>query len=172
MKKLLISVFSLIVILAVANFAFAADLTNAQLASMIVSLIGIELPPGTENLSAQESFEVMANALATRGINAFVGADKDAAVTYGQFADIIYVMVGGTDTTLDTAGKIQYLVDNGYMGVVDPGTLVLSEDAVRIFDNPVFIGVVADTYSPPAGADFAPMGDAPGVVPENPASQT
>ena len=165
------------------SFADESALTNVEFAELLVSTMGIELPEGTEDLSDAEYFDVIANILASRGIENFVGADPQNTITFGEMVNILYVMVGGTEE-LDSAGKIAYLVESGV--VVDygsPDATISLVQAQDILNNPAFADLVVEAYRPPAGVGPSgtvgaiaatpeePEGDAvPGVVQETPAS--
>jgi hypothetical protein len=178
MKRLMICAISLMIIFSFVGISFAADnpgvtLTKDKLAYMLVNLLGIKMPDNIGTLSEKEAFEIMANALASKGINSLLKADPVSEVAYCDLVEILYVVLKRTEP-LDTNGKMQYLVKNGYMSMKDCAAKVTVEEAAEILKNPAFTGLIAEAYSEPEGSN--PNGaaggiGAPNVVADEPASQ-
>jgi len=68
----------------------SAVITNAEFADILVSVLGIEMPFGSDRLSDTEFFEVQSNILAEKNITQFLNEDPSAPVTRGKVADVLY----------------------------------------------------------------------------------
>jgi len=89
-------------------------------------------------------------------------------VTVGQMVEVIYIVVGGKEN-LDTNGKINFLVNKGYMSAsTDINSNATFSNLQNIFDNPAVSMLIAETYIPPAERAPAPGADAPNPSSENP----
>ena len=149
------------------------DFTTSDFAALLVNILEIDLPVGSENLPDAEYYEVVANALAQYGIPYFIGIDPGSSMSYGQVANVIFLLIEvDTGGQLSDQEKIQYLVDNGYMAYADGSDLISTDAALAIFNNPEFAMLVAEAYEPPEIVeDRATVLGAPQVVQEQSASQ-
>lgn len=129
---------------------FAADpaITNKELADILVRMTAAELPAGTEGLSEDEYYEVLANVLAARGITTFLNTSAGDEVTWEDFVKILYKMVGGTEGAT-AEEKFQYLVDTCEMPQGDVGEKITAAQAVSILNNPACATLVAEAYRSP-----------------------
>jgi hypothetical protein len=170
MKKMaLVSVVVLLIgLLGFATNGFTKDksgnMTNQQLAQILAEKMNITLPPGSD-------YNALANALASHGINDFLNTKPGDFISCAEFADALYSLVGGKGQ-LDTKGKLDYLVNNGYMSTcpADLNGQVSDQFVKDIFKNPKLSGLVGETYTNPpgpAGNDNHPGSDAPGIGHEN-----
>ncbi|MBN1353598.1 MAG: hypothetical protein JW994_02870 [Candidatus Omnitrophica bacterium] len=151
MKKLSIALLAglLITVFTVMTSANASEsvMTNAEFADLLVKTLGIELPQGSENLSAAEYYEVLANVLASKGILYFTNAKPDDPILAGHVAGILYALTGGTgDVNIDEIMKS--LVDKGYIPAVDPNSRVSVAFAADVLNNPEFTSAMAEGYLP------------------------
>ncbi|NQT23031.1 MAG: hypothetical protein HQ579_06300 [Candidatus Omnitrophica bacterium] len=147
-------------------------ITNVEFAELLVNVLNIELPAGTEALSDQEYYEVVANILASRGIGFLVDLPASGTMTAGTLADVAYALVGGTDN-LTSNQKIDYLVIRTFMENVDANSTVSLTFASDTLNNPAFIDAVAEAYEGTEGGDIGdPLagGGGPGPIPEDTAS--
>ena len=151
--------------------AAGTTMTNAEFAEVLVGVVGIPVPPGTENLSDEEYFEVLSNILATAGINDFVGLNGTDPLSQEIMTAALYGAIGGPDNaTYDE--KIAYLSQNGFditscFGSGSADSIMV----LAILNNPAFATLVAEAYSPPdTGAGDRGFTGAPGVVSEGPAT--
>lgn len=173
-------IFSLVLSLGIIGLSFAATddafITNLGFAQLLVNTLNIQLPVGTEQLSSEEQFQVLANILAEKGINNFLGLNANDNLTYGNMAGALYAALGGKEN-LSAAEKIQYLVNNGYLSSAqEPTANVPASQVQEVMNNPAFTTAVAEAYATPAdigvAAAVAEAGtDAPGATREEPASQ-
>lgn len=177
MKKIwILSVAALLVgLLGFATNGFSEDkpvnMTNLQLSQLLVQKLSIELPAGSDKLAPAKYYTVLANALATKGITRFLSAKPEDFFSCADFADILYAVAGGKGK-LDTKGKYDYLVKNGYMSVCPTNfnEQVTIQFANAIFNNAKLSGLIAETYTAPANPaanDRNPGANAPGVAHEN-----
>jgi len=151
-----------------AGIVHAADevlMTNNDVAQALVSMLNVELPAGAEELSVEEYFEVMANALAAAGVTNFVGLDPAANITYAEFIDLVYALLGGTED-IPGSEKLAYIagiipVDFSY----EPGEYPTSSEITGFLNDPVFATAVAEAYSPPGFRGAG--GQAPGFTLED-----
>ena len=90
-------------------------MSNAQFASILADVVGLEMPENVEELSDAELFEVQANMLAERGITLFVDAKPDTFVNRCDLANVLYdALIGPNDASIEE--KVKYLVDLEYIG--------------------------------------------------------
>ncbi len=173
MKKIVafISV-CIIVLFLTPNFSIAEEnaITNVQLAELVIAAIGITPPPGTEDLSPGEYYEVLSNMLASAGINNFLDTAPGDTVNCSWFVDIIYALAGGTESA-NTEEKIKYLADNGFMPYCEIDSVITLSFAADVFNNSDFAALVAEAYTPPSGGFARTAAGAPGVNPEGAASR-
>lgn len=151
-------------------FAEGDAMTHLQFAQLVANKAGVTLPAGSEQLSEADLYTALANALAEKGIANFQGKNAGDPVNFSFVIEVVYIMVGGTEA-LDLNGKVDYLVTNGFL-VNAPGDLNAEAgvpEVQAIFDNPAVSGLIAETYTPPAGPG-APAGipgaGAPGTAGE------
>jgi len=171
MKTFLILTISLFIALSMSTIPSLAAkaITNAEFAELLMDRLGIELPAGSEDLPAEEYFEVMSNALAANGIPNFVNAKRNGPITYAEFVEVMYTVVGGKEN-ITTEQKLKYLVANINMPEIDlTGTLTLAR-AIEILSNPATAPLIAEAFTPLAAGGTA--GQAPGFTLEDTASQT
>ncbi|MEA3489425.1 MAG: hypothetical protein U9R44_03660 [Candidatus Omnitrophota bacterium] len=159
-------------ITAFSSMAHADAMTKAEFAELLVKSIGIELPAGSEDLSAEEYFEVMANALAVTGIDDFVGAEANEPVTFDYFVEVTYAM-SGQEEDVSIEEKLKYLFDT--YGIPRRGlnkTLTPAE-AAAFLNNPAFAALIAEGFSPVGMGRVDRAGtEAPGYKFERTATQT
>ena len=150
MKKLIsiVAVSALLTFVATVfpSFAQAGTATNAEIAELLVKVLGIELPAGTEDLPVNEYYEVAANILAVNGINNFVGAVPDAAVSSTEFITLLYTIVGGPGGA-NTDEMLKVLTDSYQMPAYDPNAALTFAKAADVLNNPQFATLVAEAYS-------------------------
>lgn len=154
-------------------------MTNAQFVSILVDVLGLEMPTDADILSEAEFFEVQANMLAERGITLFVDAQPNVLVTKGGVADVLYdVLIGPSDAT--TQDKIGYLVDLGYINTGGADDVMSFADVTVALNVPALSTAIAEAYSPPPGRKGKPGPPPPGrkgrspkagPPPEGPASR-
>lgn len=156
------------------RLAYAAGdtgVTNLQFAQLLIQKLNITLPPGSDTLPQDQYYKAMADALAGKGINFFVNTSPTDNVSNDRFADVLYTIVGGKEN-LDTTGKLNYLVNNGFLATLpaSTGSNITMDYLNNVFNNPKLSTVIAETYTNPPGGPPAgePGGGAPGETNENP----
>lgn len=170
-----LSIISLIII-GMSLTAFSVDdnnaiLTNDKLAYMLIGVLGLQMPGGSENLTADEAYEVMANILSNAGVDQFLTSDAANEVTCGEMADIVYVLLKQTDFQ-DTESRIVYLVNNNFMQACNVDEKLTIGQANAILSNPAFAKVVAEAYSEPIGEErVTDIPGAPEAIEDQPASE-
>ncbi|MDD5165855.1 MAG: hypothetical protein PHQ57_00490 [Candidatus Omnitrophica bacterium] len=136
-----------------------SKLTRIELAECLCKRQGINLPP--ENLSKDDYYNAIANALAAKGVNIFQNSKPSDAITCAQAVDMLYDIAGGKEN-LDTAAKIDFLVKNGYLSTAADPAKVASTCEQILCQPPV---------EPFTAAPEPLRTQAPNVTQENPASQ-
>jgi hypothetical protein len=147
------------------------SMTNLVFAGQLAQKLNINVPTGT---TGDAYFQALANALAARGINNFVGLDPNGSVSYGEMVEVMYNVAGGQGaTTADQ--KLSFLTNNGYdmFNVGDFNAPVSDNFAQSVFSSNTFNELVAEAYSAPEGVDSGQGlvgADAPGAALESPSS--
>ena len=175
-KKIIVTtVISVFLVSGIASFNVCAEensMTGVEFAELLIGTLGVTVPAGSEDLPIGEYFEVLSNILASNGVTYFTNASWDSSVTWGDFVDVLYAMIGpGTDSTLEA--KLAYLVDNGGMPSYDLNGMPTFMQAAEVLNNPSFSALIVEAYGPPTGDVIERYGiNAPGITPESTASQT
>ena len=164
MSKILILLTVSMLLFASQSMSDEAAITNAELAELVASVVGITLPLDPQELSDKEYYEAISNALAVGGIDYFVGKDETSKIKASDLADLVYLIIGGKEK-LDSHGKIKVLIDEGYMTPIDPGSYVSLSYAVVVLNHPSFSVLLAEAYQDPSGERKKGAG-ATGVIPE------
>jgi len=150
--SLLTGVLILVGIVATPLFADDAALTNFEMAELLVTTVGINLPQGSDQLADAEYYDTVANLLAARGITYFKDNPMTGSITAANFASILYQMLGQTGAT-DPQAMLSALIANGSMTQIDPGAAVSKTYALQALQNPLLKQLEAEKYQAPAGAD-------------------
>lgn len=140
------------------SFAKDKTMTNAEFAELVIGVIGINLPAGSNMLADNEYFEVMGNVLALNGIYNFVAADPNAHVACNEFVDVLYTMVGA-EGDLSESEKLEYLINNCNMPAYGLGELITLAEATEIINNPACSVLVAEAYREPGAVAAIAGGD-------------
>ncbi len=146
-------------VLAGSSLGWAAQdesMTNAQLADILVNILGIEMPANADTLSDAELFEFQANALADRGLTLFVDASADGSVTRGAIADVLYGALVGP-STVTTEEKIDYLAGLDYISAGVADEVMGSGEIILALNVPVLSAAVAEAYSTPVATATEPV---------------
>jgi len=138
----------------------ATTMTNAELASMLVGILGLKMPDNANTLSDEELFEVQANMLAERGIAQFVGVQPDAVVIKGLIANLLYDALMGPNSAT-TEEKINYLAGLGYITEGNANDVVTRAEIITALNIPALSGAIVEAYSPPVGAPAGGLPPAP-----------
>jgi hypothetical protein len=142
-----------IAVLGTLSFSYAADdtgVTNLQFAQFLTQQLNITLPEGSDKLPQDQYYKAMADALAGKGVTYFQESALANIVTNGTMGDVLYQVAGGKDT-LDSAGKLNYLVSNGFLteAPADPNANVTMESLTGTFSSPNLTKVIAETFTNP-----------------------
>jgi hypothetical protein len=163
-----VTAFLAAMIAAPAAVALDEPMTNFELADLMVSILGTQLPDGAEDLPAAEYYEAMAAALAEVGITVFMNSAPDAPVTCEEFTELVYPIVGGVEPSAINE-KLAFLVENiGMPEISLDKTLALSE-AAQILNNPAVAPLIVEAYRSPLFTSES--GLAPGFILEDTASK-
>ena len=173
MKKISMLIMAAAILVATTAFseAYAQEkaMTNAEFAGLLVKVLGTPVPAGSENLPADEYYQVIANSLATVGITNFVNAAKDATITCAQFAEIVYPLVGGVEP-LSIEEKLSFLIATISMPAYNLNKVLTLSEAAAILNNPNIVPLIAEAYRGPAFGSES--GLAPGFTLEDTPSQS
>ncbi|NQT33538.1 MAG: hypothetical protein HQ594_07690 [Candidatus Omnitrophica bacterium] len=171
-------IISVIVIACMISFsisatAYAADpknMTNAQLADILVKVLDQKMPDGSDKLSDEEYYKVQANILAGQDITNFLDSDPDALVTRGELADILYnVLVGPFD--VDPQVKLDFVVYLGYVNIGNLEDILGYNEIIMALNNPAISGIVFGAYSVPGEDNVGDIPQKDGTPPEQMAPQ-
>jgi len=172
--KITLTVFLTGVLICAASLFCQAEefkpMSKAEFASILVDMLGFEMPIGSDTLSDAELYEVQANMLAERGITLFVDSDAQSNVTRCNLANVLYdALIGANEDPIEK--KFDYLASLGYLTATNDYqcNVMNSSDIITALNIPELSGKLAEAYSPPTigerGAAIAP-------APANPESQT
>ena len=148
MKKLII-IASIIFLTVNIVSADQIVLTNSSFADLLVKVLGVELPAGTENLAEEEYYEVLSNLLATIGIAYFANNPKGEEVSYAGFVEVLYAVVGGEEVNSEL--KHKYLIETCNIPMWDNlDDSITYQEAIDLLNNPSCSTLLAEAYSPPS----------------------
>jgi len=149
------------------DIALGEDMTVAQFAGIMVDLLDLERPSGSETLPEAELFEVETNMLAERGISTFLELKPEELVTCSIFVNVLYdALLGPNEDT--TEEKVAYLSDRGYMDRCVPGEILLARTIITVLNIPALTKAIAEAYGAPGGAGFKGIS----LAPSNPAPES
>ena len=95
--------------------------TNMRFAEFLGQKNGINLGPDEKNMSMEDRYKALANALSQKGISYFLTAKPTAPLTCCGAADALYASSGGKDSGSTCNIKIDYLIKNGFLkSGIDP----------------------------------------------------
>ena len=89
-------------------------MTNAELVNTLFTMLKLEMPPNSNDLSDAERFKLQSSILAKGGIAQFVNAESDAVATRSAAVDLFYATMDGPPNAT-TEEKIDYVAAQGYM---------------------------------------------------------
>jgi len=140
-------------------------MSNADFADLLIRVLYIDMPQGTEDLSNDELFKLQTDLLAEADINVFTDLAPDSLVTKGTVADALYSALHGY-SYLTAQEKIDYFVSIGYLPSGRETDVILTQEIIAAFNVPELSQRVVEPYTPAAKKNIAP----PARV--NPASET
>ncbi|MDD5439052.1 MAG: hypothetical protein PHS37_02590 [Candidatus Omnitrophica bacterium] len=152
MKRIIVSLFICLLMIGgiavLPSYSSDTALTNAELAELLVTTVGITLPAGSDQLGDAEYYDVVANLLAARGITYFKDNPMTGTVTALDFAGILYAMLGKTGAT-DPAGQLAALIADGSMPQIDANANISKDYALQALQNPLLKTLEAEKYHAP-----------------------
>ena len=129
--------------------------TNMQFAEFLGQKYGINLGPDEKNMSADDKYKALANALSQKEINYFLTARPTDRLTCCGAADALYAGAGGKEASSSCDLKIDYLIKNNILKAgMDPCISLCAE---------------AEQFRRPINP---PHTNPPGEHPENPVSKS
>ncbi len=139
--------------------------TNEKFAGFLAGKYGIDLGEAGQNMTPEEKYNALSNALSQRGIGYFQAAPATDKLMCCSVGDVLYAVVGAKENLGTCDLKIEYLVKNGFLKLpasdADPcGVLCNIEET---FNTPV-VETFTERRTPPG--DNPPGGD-----PERPSSR-
>ncbi len=176
MRRFIIGFFILTFLIGLFTVAHAEEtplLDNSTLAFILLQTMKIDLGTDLARLDKAEGYEVMSNALASKGINEFIGKEPGATLDYMQLAVVLYAVLKRTEFQ-DDASKLKFFYEDGIFPQVPSGNLVTIASATEILNNPIFSEAVAEAYSDTFDEGPADVGGdipAPAVIRDEPATQ-
>ena len=144
--------------------------TKAEFADVLIRVLGITLPEGSEKLSPEELYEVQANILAERNLDIFIDSNPSDIVTRGDLAAVIYVALTD-DASAKEQDMVNYMSGLGYISPGDAGDTMSFDAIITTINIPELVPVFALAYSPPGGQGGMQAPSRANPKPEDPASQ-
>ena len=173
MRKKMMFLVSVVVVFTAAVITFSSangddPLTRNDVARAIVDQICLDIIPDVSVFPAGEQYEVLANALASRGIEDFVGTNPDELFTVGEMEDIYYILTAGIE--IDPADpRANCPVELIPVFAVAPESELTLDNFQKILNCFPDCDPEAEAYSAPEPPGFVPEG--PDIIPEEPASE-
>ena len=151
-----------------AQAAETDNVTYLDAAWRIAEKMCIKIEPPIDTFPADERYEILANAMAARGVDTFLGKDPYKAITLGEVRDIFASITIGEPVEYDEA-RDQCPADIGEL-YRQPGDVKISEaDFAKIAACFPDCDPDVETYIPPTRPKFVPPGPEPRR--EQPASE-
>ena len=142
------------------SIAKSIGATNAQFADILIEVLGITMPEGTDLLSDTEYYEVQANLLSERGITLFLDRDPNSEVTKGDLSDVLYAALLGETGDVPQQEMLDELEAMGYLPGGDISDIIMLEDIIAALNLPALSQAVIEAYSP-VGEEFGGGTEAP-----------
>jgi hypothetical protein len=160
-----------VVVTGLIMFSFAqenAGLTRSEVARALVDQMCIEIIPDPAGLPEGESYEVLSNALASRGVNNFLDTDSDAPFTVGEMEEIYNGVAAPegmefTDARVKCPAELVDIFAKGADAKLNQGGF---KKVLNCFPD---CDPTAEAYIVPAAPGFIPGG--PQVPEDEPASE-
>jgi hypothetical protein len=144
----------------------AEEVRRYDAARVIVEHICLLIRPPLEETPAEMRYDALTGALASRGINNFLGTDPDEALTVGDMNEIFDAATFGEDV-IYSEERSECPTEVGRVLSMDPGTLITLADFQKVVGCFPYCDMgTAETYTPPME-----LGGAPEEIPENPATE-
>ena len=160
-----------VAIAAVITFSAAnADepVTREDVVKAVVSQMCLEIVPDVDAFPAREQYEILANALALRGVENFIGTNPDELFTVGEIEEIYYARtVGAPINPSDPRADCPVELISVF-AVIPDAELTLSnfQKVLSCFPD---CDPEAEAYTAPEIPGFVPGG--PDLIPEEPATE-
>jgi len=116
--------------------------TNMHFAEFLGQKYGINLGADEKNMSADDKYKALANALSQKGINYFLTAKPTDPLTCCGSASALYAVAGGKGASDSCDMKIDYLIKNNILKAgMDPCKVLCNPDQA--------FGAVAEEFHRP-----------------------
>jgi hypothetical protein len=153
-------------------FSFAApedEVKRVDAIRVIAERVCLKLEPPIEAFPEDQQYEVLANALAAKGITNFVGTDPEEVLTIADMKEIFDAVTGGEE--------IAYELDRRWCPFETTAILAKGPDQNIGFEDfrkvadcfPWCDFATAETYMVPPSERYVPPG--PGPTPEEPSTE-
>ncbi len=141
--------------------------TRSDVAKSLAETLCIGIVPPIDTFPADQQYEIYANALASRGINNFVGKDGNEEVTVGELKEIYYVVTAGQQTELSEEKAECPAELTGIFNM--PVDTKLNQGILnKVLDCFPACDLTAQPYTAPV---TPPVPEIPPLTPEEPASE-
>mgnify|MGYP000076502366 CR=1 FL=1 len=174
MKRKILYSISLVVFIAatwVIAFPFARgeeSVRRVDVAKAIAEKICLDIMPGVSDFPDEEQYEIISNALASRGIDNFIGTNPDELFTIGEIEGLYYLITSGIE--IDPSDpRANCPVELISVFAVLPDSQLTSDDFQKVLECLPDCDSGAQDYTAPPPPGFVPEG--PDVIPEESAGE-
>ncbi|HAJ56741.1 MAG TPA: hypothetical protein DCL35_03100 [Candidatus Omnitrophica bacterium] len=141
--------------------------TSSEVAKAIAEKMCVGIVPPIDTIPADQQYEVYANALASRGINNFVGKDAAEEFTVGEIKEIYYVVTAGQQADLSEQKAECPAELTGIFNM--PADSKLNQGVLnKVLDCFPACDLTAEPFTAPV---VPPVPLTPPTIPEEPASE-
>lgn len=165
-KKLMCLVGSAVMALGVTAVCFAQGVTRMDAAEALIEKMCVKIVPDIETIPEAQHYGIYAGALASRGINNFVGKDANEEMTVGEMKEIYYVVTAAMGEA--TEQKAECPAELAPVFAMAPEEPLSAENLAKILGCFPACDLTAEPYTAPV-VPLVP--DAPPTTPEEPSSQ-
>tara|TARA_B100000315_G_C14477663_1_gene541394 strand:+ start:218 stop:745 length:528 start_codon:yes stop_codon:yes gene_type:complete len=143
-------------------------LTRSDVAGAIVNQICLEVVPDVSAFPTGDQYEILANALASRGIDNFLGTNPDELFTVGEIEGIYYLLTAEAEILLDDP-RANCPIELIPVFAVAVDTQLTSDNLQKILNCFPECNLTTEIYTAPIPFDAMP--DGPEFAPEEPANE-
>lgn len=144
------------------------QLTRSDVANAIANQICLEIIPDITTFPVGDQYEILINALASRGVDNFLGTNPDELFTIGEIEGIYYLLTAGVDISPNDP-RAKCPVELIPVFAVATDTQLTSSDLQKILNCFPDCDPIAEAYTAPTPPGTIPGG--PEFTPEEPASE-
>lgn len=165
-KKLMFWVGTAVMTLGVTTLCFAQGVSRMDTAKALVGKMCVKIVPDIETIPAAQHYDIFAGALASRGINNFVGKDANEEMTVGEMKEIYYVVTAAMGEPSEQKAECP--------AELVPVFAMAPEEKLSLENLETVLGCFPDcdlTAEPFTAPVVPPVPDTPPTTPEEPSSQ-